>query len=189
MVQAWYQGGISVFDFTDPAHPQEIAFFDRGPLDAKNLYLGGYWSAYWYNGRIYGSEIVRGLDIFKLKPSEFLSQNEIEAAGLAQTNELNVQMQQKSVWPANVIVAKAYLDQLNRGKAIPSEQARAVTDLLGRADKIRSANDKNASTVAGELDKLAAQFDGTASAASPVDAARLKALAGIMKQRSVKLKL
>jgi hypothetical protein len=189
MVQAWYQGGISVFDFTDPAHPQEIAFFDRGPLDAKNLYLGGYWSAYWYNGRIYGSEIVRGLDIFKLKPSEFLSQNEIEAAGLAQTNELNVQMQQKSVWPANVIVAKAYLDQLNRSKAIPSEQARAVTDLLGRADKIRSANDKNASTVASELDKLAAQFDGTASVASPVDAARLKALAGIMKQRSLNLKL
>jgi hypothetical protein len=98
-------------------------------------------------------------------------------------------MQQKSVWPANVIVAKAYLEQLNRSKAIPSEQARAVTDLLGRADKIRSANDKNASTVASELDKLAAQFDGTASVASPVDAARLKALAGIMKQRSLNLKL
>jgi hypothetical protein len=188
MVQAWYQGGVSAFDFTDPAHPQEIAFFDRGPLDAKDLYLGGYWSAYWYNGWIYGSEIVRGLDIFKLKPSEFLSENEIEAAKLVQTNELNVQMQQKSVWPANVVVAKAYIDQLNRSKAIPSDEARAVTDTLGRADKIRSLSDKNGPGVVGELDKLAAQLDRDASASSGATAARLKALAGIMKDRSAKLR-
>src|SRR6516225_12346523 len=85
MVQGWYQGGVSVFDFTDPAHAKEIAFFDRGPLDAKELYTGGYWSAYWYNGHIYGSEIARGLDIFKLTPSEYLSQSEIDAAALAQS--------------------------------------------------------------------------------------------------------
>jgi hypothetical protein len=189
MVQAWYQGGVSVFDFTDAARPQEIAFFDRGPLDAKNLYLGGYWSAYWYNGRIFASEIVRGLDIFKLKPSEFLSENEIEAASLVQTNQLNVQMQQKSIWPANVVVAKAYIDQLNRNKGIRPDQARAVTDLLGRADRIHSSTDKNASTVAGELDKLAAQLEHDASALAGTDAVRMKALAGIMKERSAKLKL
>ena len=85
---------------------------------------------------------VRGLDIFKLKPSEFLSENEIEAAALVQTNELNVQMQQKYAWPANLVVAKAYIDQLNRSKAIPLDQAHAVTDVLGRADKIRSAGEQ-----------------------------------------------
>ena len=50
LVQGWYQGGISVVDFTDAAHPKEIAFFDRGPVDAKNLIFAGVWSAYWYNG-------------------------------------------------------------------------------------------------------------------------------------------
>ena len=82
MVQGWYQGGLSVFDFTDSANPVEIAFFDRGPLDAKNLIIGGYWSTYWYNGNIYGSEIARGIDMFRLLPSEYLSQNEIDAAML-----------------------------------------------------------------------------------------------------------
>ncbi|MDH4065232.1 MAG: DUF305 domain-containing protein, partial [Acidobacteriota bacterium] len=66
MVQAWYQGGVSVFDFTDSAKPVEIAFFDRGPLDAKKLITGGYWSTYWYNGYIYGTEIARGIDVFRL---------------------------------------------------------------------------------------------------------------------------
>jgi hypothetical protein len=98
-VQAWYQGGISVMDFTDPAHPYEIAYFDRGPIDPKTLILGGYWSAYWYNGFIYGSEIARGLDVFKLVPSKFLTQNEIDAANLVQFSELNVQNQPKITWP------------------------------------------------------------------------------------------
>ena len=80
MVQGWYQGGVSVFDFTDSKNPVEIAFFDRGPLDAKNLIIGGYWSAYWYNGNIYGAEIARGVDIFRLVPTQYLSQNEIDAA-------------------------------------------------------------------------------------------------------------
>src|SRR5438876_3652692 len=116
MVQAWYQGGISVFDFTDAAKPVEIAFFDRGPIDAKNMHGGGFWSTYWYNGSIYGSELTRGVDVFKLKPSEYLSQNEIDAATLIRNEELNTQLQTKIVWPASSVVALAYVDQLARGK-------------------------------------------------------------------------
>ena len=99
MVQAWYQGGISVMDFTDAQHPKEIAYFDRGPIDPNNLVLGGSWSAYWYNGHIYSSEISRGLDIFELTPSKFLTQKEIDAAKSVKVTELNVQNQQKIVWP------------------------------------------------------------------------------------------
>jgi hypothetical protein len=187
MVQGWYQGGVSVFDFTDPAHAQEIAFFDRGPLDAKELYTGGYWSAYYYNGHIYGSEIARGLDIFKLVPSENLTQNEIDAAALAQMNELNVQMQPKIVWPANTVVARAYIDQLNRTKGIQPARAKAITDALGRADKIRSAKDKSAAAVAKELEGLAAQLDRDATSVSGQDAARFRLLANLVKERSSKL--
>jgi hypothetical protein len=105
-VQAWYQGGVSVMDFTDAAHPVEIAYFDRGAIDPKTMILGGDWSAYWYNGYIYGSEIARGLDVFKLTPSKFLTQNEIDAANLVHVNELNVQNQQKIVWPSQLTVAR-----------------------------------------------------------------------------------
>src|SRR4029079_5485185 len=118
MVQGWYQGGVSVFDFTDAANPVEIAFFDRGPIDGARLVTGGYWSAYWYNGHIYGSEIARGLDVFRLKPSEFLSQNEIDAATLVRSEETNTQLQTKIVWPASAPVALAYVDQLTRAKSI-----------------------------------------------------------------------
>jgi len=82
-VQAWYQGGISIMDFTDSLNPKEIAYFDRGPIDENNLITGGYWSAYFYNGRIYGTEIVRGLDVFRLVESDYLSQDEIDYAGTA----------------------------------------------------------------------------------------------------------
>jgi hypothetical protein len=99
MVQAWYQGGVSVFDFTDAAHPVEIAFFDRGPLDAKNLITGGFWSAYWYNGYIYATEIARGVDIFRLTPSEYLSKKELDAAALVRSDQLNVQHQTRFVFP------------------------------------------------------------------------------------------
>ena len=105
-----------MFDFTDSAHPVEIAFFDRGPIDANNLIVGGYWSTYWYNGRIYASEISRGIDIFRLLPSEHLSQNEIDAASLVRMDVFNAQEQPKMTWPANVVVSRAYLDQLNRSK-------------------------------------------------------------------------
>ena len=100
MVQAWYQGGVSVFDFTDSANPKEIAFFDRGPIDGENLRRGGYWSAYWYNGNIYGAEIARGIDVFRLMPSEFLSQNEIDAATQFRFEEFNSQHQPRIAWPA-----------------------------------------------------------------------------------------
>ncbi|WP_371809534.1 DUF305 domain-containing protein [Croceicoccus sp. YJ47] len=105
-VQAWYQGGISVVDFTDPANPFEIAYFDRGPIDEDQLVTGGYWSAYWYNGRIYATEITRGLDVFALEPSEFLSAEEIAAAEAAdQGNTFNPQQQFPVTWPASVTAA------------------------------------------------------------------------------------
>ncbi len=144
MVQAWYQGGLSVFDFTDSTKPVEIAFFDRGPLDARNLITGGYWSTYWYNGHIYGSEIARGLDVFRLLPSEYLSENEIEAAALVRPGVFNAQEQIKVVWPAASPVARAYLDQLARTHGIKPERAAAIKTALERADKAHSAKDKGA---------------------------------------------
>ena len=118
LVQAWYQGGVSMMDFTDPSHPFEIAYFDRGPLDANQRRMGGQWSAYWYNGYIYGSEIARGVDVFKLVPSKYVTQNEIDASNQVHFDELNVQNQPKIVWPQNFVVARAYLDQLARGKSL-----------------------------------------------------------------------
>jgi hypothetical protein len=188
MAQAWYQGGISVFDFSDAAHPVEIAFFDRGPLDAKVLMTGGYWSAYWYNGHIFGSEIARGIDVFKLTASEYLSQNEIDAATLAQSNEFNAQEQHRTTWPAYSVVARAYIDQLTRSKSIRPERGRAVTDALARADKIRSVRDKGAAAIVGELDALAAQLERDAGAAAERDAIRLQSLATLIKDRAAKLR-
>jgi hypothetical protein len=188
MVQAWYQGGVSVFDFTDSAHPVEIAFFDRGPIDAKNLILGGYWSAYWYNGHIYGSEIARGLDVFRLLPSEHLSQNEIEAATLVRFDELNIQEQLRNNWPAVPVVGRAYLDQLNRSKAVQPERAAAVKAALDGAEKLRTGRDKNAATVLEQLDSLAGQLERDAASASGRDAARLRALASTMKGCAARLR-
>ena len=118
-VQAWYQGGISVIDFTDSANPVEIAYFDRGPIDAENLVVGGFWSTYWYHGRIYGTEIVRGLDVLALVASEHLSGNEIAAAAVAdQGSVFNPQQQFRVSWPAEPVVARAYIDQLQRSEAL-----------------------------------------------------------------------
>src|SRR5579864_2058886 len=140
-VQAWYQGGVSVVDFTDAAHPFEIAYFDRGPIDPNVLVLGGEWSAYWYNGYIYGSEIARGLDVFELTPTKFLTQNEIDAAKTVRVSELNVQNQQKLEWPAQLVVAKAYLDQLSRSKALPAEQVTALRKAIQYAEISHMSND------------------------------------------------
>ena len=119
-VQAWYQGGISVIDFTDSAKPVEIAYFDRGPVDDEHLVLGGYWSAYWYQGRIYGTEIVRGIDVLALLPSEHLSENEIASALAAnERGGFNPQQQFSVTWPAEPVVARAYLDQLERNEGLP----------------------------------------------------------------------
>ena len=187
MVQAWYQGGVSVFDFTDSAHPVEIAFFDRGPISAKDLITGGYWSTYWYNGRIYASEIVRGLDVFKLLPSEFLSQNEIDAASLVRSAELNVQEQQRVTWPAVPVVARAYLDQLSRDKAIQPARAAAVKAALDRVAKLKTGREKNAAPAVKDVDDLAGQLETDAGGASGSNRARLHSLAATMKGITARL--
>jgi hypothetical protein len=178
MVQAWYQGGVSVFDFTDGGKPVEIAYFDRGPLDAKQLYTGGFWSTYWYNGFIYGTEIARGIDVFALEPSEHLTRNEIDAALLVKENTFNAQDQARIEWPAHPVVARAYLDQLARTKGIQADRAAAVTAAVERASKLKSGKD---AAVADQLDAVATQVDADASAASPSDAPRLRALAATLK--------
>ena len=183
MAQAWYQGGVSVFDFTDSAHPIEIAFFDRGPLDPAKLIVGGFWSTYWYNGYIYGTEIARGLDIFKLTPSEFLSENEIDAASQVHTNEFNAQFQQRITWAPTSAVARSYLDQLGRTKGISADRAAAVKSALDRADRIKSPSDKTAAAVKEQLTILAADLEKDASAATVKDAERLKSLAATLKSR------
>jgi hypothetical protein len=187
MVQAWYQGGISMFDFTDSAHPVEIGFFDRGPLDPKTLYLGGYWSAYWFNGQIYASEIARGLDIFKLKPSEYLSQNEITAATLAHVDTFNVQEQMRVSWPATAVVGRAYLDQLARSGALPQSRVSPIRSALDRADGV-NARSKRAADSARELDTLAAALQTSENTASTADRARLRALGTLMKERATALR-
>jgi len=155
-VQAWYQGGISVMDFTDSANPVEIAYFDRGPIHAEHLITGGYWSAYWYNGRIYATEIIRGLDVLALVPSEYLSENEITAAVVAnQGASFNPQQQFPVDWPAEPVVARAYLDQLERSKVLPPS---LVTDLNAALDRsamqlVDGARDED---LADKLDSLAA---------------------------------
>jgi hypothetical protein len=138
MVQAFYQGGITVYDFTDPKKVKEIAFFDRGPIGDR-LTLGGFWSAYWHNGRIYGSEIARGLDIFELVPSEFLTENEIEAAKTVNFLTLNPQTQPKFVWPPSFALARAYVDQLVRDKGMPTARTTQVTASLDRAERLEGA--------------------------------------------------
>jgi hypothetical protein len=188
MVQAWYQGGVSVFDFTDPAKAHEIAFFDRGPIDAKHLITAGHWSSYWYNGYIYGSEIARGIDVLRLTPSEHLSQNEIDAALEVRAAEFNVQQQPRVAWPASSTVARAYLDQLTRTKTIQPERATAVTSALERVDRLRSRSDNGATAVLQELDALAGQLESDAERAAGRDAVRLRALATTMKGRAAGLR-
>ncbi|GGH14304.1 LVIVD repeat-containing protein [Silvibacterium dinghuense] len=175
-VQAWYQGGVSVMDFTDPKHPFEIAYFDRGPIDATKRVLGGYWSAYWYNGFVYGSEIARGIDVFQLVPSAYLTQNEIDAARQVQVNELNVQNQQRIVWPPNLVTARAYVDQLARSKALPAKQLSAVESAIGKAGSTSPKKKELA-----KLHALGAKLiSGADAAKSPEDANRMKALGAIL---------
>jgi hypothetical protein len=183
MVQAWYQGGLSVFDFTDSTKPVEIAYFDRGPIDAKNLITGGYWSTYWYNGNIYGAEIARGIDVFRLTPSEYLSQNEIDAAVSIRMTEFNAQQQPQITFPATFIVARAYLDQLNRSKGISAARAEAVKSAIDRADR---GNPNRAAL--DQLDAVATQLDADANNANTLDAKRLRALAATLKGRAARLR-
>jgi hypothetical protein len=172
MVQGWYQGGISVFDWTDASHPREIAFFDRGPADTT-LKLSGSWSAYWYNGVIVSSEITRGLDIFELTPSAFISQNELDAAKTVHYDYYNVQGQQKLVWPPSFALARAYVDQLERSGGLASNRISAVRQQLAAAEA-RSAGDRSSA-----LNTLATQLD--ADAAGSRDGAKVRTLASAVR--------
>jgi hypothetical protein len=179
-VQAWYQGGVSVMDFTDPAKPYEIAYFDRGPIDPKMLVLGGDWSAYWYNGYIYGSEIARGLDVFALSPTKYLTQNEIDAAKSVQLSTLNVQDQPKIEWPANLVVAKAYLDQLSRSQALSPGRIAKIEKAIQAADSSHMSKSK-----VTKLNRMAPSLEKSASAAkTPADAARMHDLADLLRRLS-----
>ena len=176
-VQGWYQGGISIMDFTDATHPVEIGYFDRGPVYQDLLVLAGDWSAYWYNGRIYASEIARGLDIFELTPTKFLTQNEIDAAKTVQVSELNVQNQQKIVWPRKLVVAKAYIDQLERSQALQADQIATLRKEIQSAEK----TSLNRSSMA-KLETLASTLEQSAGTMkSAADTNRVHALAEILK--------
>ncbi|MDQ2070819.1 DUF305 domain-containing protein [Natronospira bacteriovora] len=139
-VQAWYQGGISVKDFSDAGNPREIAFFDRGPIDEEELVTGGYWSAYWHQGRIYGTEMARGLDVFRLTVSDELSENELAAAKLAGDRVFNPQKQRQIDWPAEPVVARAYLDQLSRGETLKGDRLAELSGLVDRSEQALSAD-------------------------------------------------
>jgi len=174
MAQAWYQGGVSVFDWTDAAHPKEIAFFDRGPVDSTEMASGGYWSVYWYNGVLVGSEISRGLDIFELKPSGFISQNEIDAAKSVHLDYFNTQGQVKLVWPATFSLARAYLDQLERSKGLEAGKITAIREALVGAEKASGTKRE------GALTQLATLLDGDATGAG--DPAKVRVLAGEVRE-------
>ncbi len=171
MVQAWYQGGISVFDFTDPRRPQEIAYFDRGPVDSTRMAMGGTWSVYWYNGAIVSSEIARGLDVVELMPSAFISQNEIDAAKTVHLDYLNAQGQPKFVWPPSIALARAYVDQLERSNALPRGDIAAVRQSLTSADAASGAQRRVA------LTQLATRLDGQADGSRDANRVRLLATA------------
>lgn len=175
-VQGWYQGGISIVDFTDPTQPFEIAYFDRGPVDPKMLVLAGDWSAYWYNGNIYASEIARGLDVFELMPTKFLTQNEIDAAKAVRVSELNVQNQQKIEWPAKLVVAKAYVDQLSRSQVLHADEVAKLEKAIRKAE----SSHLNPDAVAELKNMAPALIKDADTVQSQVDATRLRALAEVL---------
>ena len=185
-VQAWYQGGLSVIDFTDSSKPFEIAYFDRGPIHEDALVLGGYWSTYWYKGRIYGTEIARGLDVFALEPSEFLTANEIAAAELADQGEIfNPQQQHPVSWPAEPVVARAYIDQLLRSGALDdaaSTPLAATLDAAATALATRDRDRKLARALRQFAKDLATPDD--ASSAGQRKRALARTLEGIAKRLS-----
>ena len=159
-VQAWYQGGMSVIDFTDSANPVEIAYFDRGPIHDERLILGGYWSTYWYDGKIYGTAIVRGLDVFELNESGLMSANEIAAASVADQGALfNPQQQFAVTWPdGDPSVALAYVDQLRRSNDMSADDAKAFADSISAAAQAVAQGSKDRS-VSNKLRRLASDID------------------------------
>jgi hypothetical protein len=180
MVQGWYQGGLDLIDFTDAAHPYEMAYFDRGPVDAAKLVTAGYWGAYYYNGLIYASEIARGVDVLELAPSEYLSQNEIDAAKLVTFEQFNPQLQPKITWPAAFPVVRSFVDQLVRGSGIAPARSSAINAAIDAAEKASGTARKTA------LDALAADLAKDATSAK--DGARVKMLIGAVKNLSAATK-
>ncbi|RFF29381.1 DUF305 domain-containing protein [Wenzhouxiangella sediminis] len=175
--QAWYQGGLSVVDFTDSSDPFEIAFFDRGPVNGDELTMGGYWSTYWYDGRIYGTEIARGIDVFELLPSEHLSENEIAAAKAAIDGELfNPQTQTRLSWPDSPVVARAYLDQLERSDTLTVEQRAMLDEVLARSESGGAGAE-----LLEDLDAAVGVVSGQAARAEGATRKRLEALADTLR--------
>src|SRR5207253_9786356 len=164
--------------WTDAAHPKEIAFFDRGPVDGTKPADGGTWSAYWYNGYIYSSEIARGLDVFELTPSGLISRNEIEAAKLVHLDYFNTQDQPKITWPASFVVARAYVDQLARSNGLSVERVKAVRHELDRAEKSQGLARHDA------LTQLATAMGQDASTST--DQAKLQQFAGVVTELATK---
>jgi len=174
-VQSWYQGGVSIMDYTDPAHPFEIGYFDRGPVDDSRPAMGGQWSTYYYNGYIYGSEIARGTDVLKLVPTKYLTQNEIAAAAQVNLTELNVQNQPHIVWPPTFITARAYLDELARGDSVSADQIATINASIAKAEASHARKDiAKLKAEAKTLDKEAA------AAKTSKDAERIKELSKIL---------
>ncbi len=179
-VQAWYQGGVSVVDFTDSSNPVEIAYFDRGPIDTEELITGGYWSTYWYNGRIYGTEISRGLDVFEMQPSDYLTENEIAAASLPELKgTVNAQTQTMVVWPAVPVVARAYQDQLLRDNDLDASTSQQLTQALNRAQQLLDRDDSNPNT-ARDLRELAENFSANGESRNGQAGKRMLALASTL---------
>ncbi len=177
MVQAWYQGGLSIIDFTDTANPTEIAYLDRGPINfpsATGLNLGGYWSTYWYNGNVLGSEIARGFDSLALLPSDQLSANEIAAAGEIQLDQFNAQLQSNLVHAPSFAVARSYVDQAERDGSLSGNALKQVNKSIDQAEKL-SADPANADDVVDHLAN-AARKSGAPADSDLVQA--LEALAG-----------
>ena len=173
MVQAWYQGGISIFDWTDAKNPVEIAFHDRGPSDPDQMGSAGSWSVYWYNGAIVSSEIGRGMDIFELVPSEAISQNEIDAANSVRLEYLNTQGQPRFEWPFTFALAGAYVDQLERSRSLPQARIGEVRDALAAAEGASASARRSA------LTSLVRDLDGEAGRST--DTAKVRTLAGAVR--------
>ncbi len=170
MIQGWYQGGISLIDWTDPANPVEIAYHDRGPINPDRMVMGGSWSVYWYNGLIVNSEIARGLDIFELVPSDILTRNEIDAANSVRLTQLNSQGQPVFEWPATFALAKAYLDQLERWHGMTAPQIASARAALAAADSASGSARRDAlRSLAGTLSGQAAGAQDSAKVEKLID--------------------
>ena len=179
MAQAWYQGGLSLMDFTDPENPFEIAFFDRGPMSADTLFTGGYWSTYWFDGRLYGAEIMRGIDVFRLTPSEHLSEAEIRAAEAVVMDEFNAQLQPRVEWEPSVDVAQAYLDQMMRANRILDSRAEDVQQVLTGNASAAQLNELAATLEADVVQIQARSLGG--------DAERMGKLAAVLRGMAAQL--